>query len=123
MINKILIIDDSITARFTVRKCIPSDEGYEIFEAKNGTDGLKLFKDISPLITFLDLTMPDISGFEVLQEIKKINSKAYVVMITADIQKRTRNQAMELGAIDVMKKPPLPEHVHAHLKSMGEHTL
>ena len=118
MAIKALIIDDSITARITVRGCIPDDSGCEVFEAKNGTEGLKQFKDINPEIIFLDLTMPDMSGFDVLEEIRKTNKQTVVVMITADIQKKTREKALKIGANDILKKPPDASDIQRHIEHL-----
>ena len=116
MAIKALIIDDSITARITVRGCIPDDSGCEIFEAKNATEGLEMFNSIDPDIIFLDLTMPDMSGFDVLKEIRKTNKQTVVVMITADIQRKTRETALEIGANDILKKPPSASDIQRHIE-------
>lgn len=102
---KILIVDDSPVSRQIVKKCLPKDLSVEIYEASNGQDGLEQYKKNKPDVTFLDLTMPVMDGFEALGEIKKIDDNAPVVVLTADIQKKTVDKVMAMGASMVVPKP------------------
>jgi two-component system chemotaxis response regulator CheY len=113
MIKKILIVDDSPISIKIMKSCIPKDQGYELFDAANGQIGLELFKQVNPDLTFMDLTMPVMNGFEALQEIMKLNSRAIVVIATADIQIKAIARAHDLGAFSVIKKPPTKENVVA----------
>ncbi len=110
MKRKVLIIDDSLLARMAVKKCIPDDR-YDVTEASDGASGLIKYKEIGPDITFLDLTMPVMDGFKVLEEVRKINDKALVIVLTADIQTKTREKVMALGAFTVLKKPPIKNEI------------
>jgi len=105
MIEKILIVDDSPIARRILKKCIPKDTEYQFYEAGDGLEGLKQFKEISPDVTFLDLTMPVMNGMETLEEIKKVDQDAVVIVATADVQIKTIFKVMDLGALMVLKKP------------------
>lgn len=102
---KILIVDDSPVSRMIIKKCLPQEEAFEIFEAGDGKEGLEKFKANNPDLTLLDLTMPVMDGFEALEEIKKIDAKAIVLVLTADIQQKAYDQVMELGALTVVPKP------------------
>lgn len=102
---KILIVDDSPVSRMIAKKCLPKEQVFEIFEAGNGKEGLEQYKKISPDLTLMDLTMPVMDGFEALVEIKKVDAKAKVVVLTADIQQKAVNQVMESGAFMVLPKP------------------
>ncbi len=113
MIKKILIVDDSPISIKIMKSCIPKDQGYELFDAADGQIGLEAFKQITPDLTFMDLTMPVMNGFEALQEIMKLNSRAIVVIATADIQVKAIARAHDLGAFSVIKKPPTKENVAA----------
>lgn len=112
---KILVIDDSLLARMALKKHIDINM-FNIYEANDGAKGLDLYKQIIPEITFLDLTMPVMDGFKTLEEIKKFNPKALVVVLTADIQTKTTEKVMELGAYKVLKKPPLKEEIESVIK-------
>lgn len=104
---KILVTDDSKMARKMVIKTLNEDikENLEIFEAQNGQEALDLYKEISPIIVFLDLTMPIMDGFTALEKIKEFDKNARVVIISADIQKLSMDRVLKLGAFDFVKKP------------------
>lgn len=104
---KILVTDDSKMARKMVIKTLTENiEGdLEIFEAQNGQEALDLYKELSPKIVFLDLTMPIMDGFTALEKIKEFDNNAKVVVISADIQKLSMDRVLQLGAFNFVKKP------------------
>ncbi|MCG3692760.1 response regulator [Aliarcobacter butzleri] len=104
---KVLVTDDSKMARKMVVKSLEEStiKDLEIFEAQNGQEAIDLYKEISPKIVFLDLTMPIMDGFEALKRIKEIDENAKVVIISADIQKLSMDRVRELGAFNFIKKP------------------
>ncbi|MFO8048986.1 MAG: response regulator [Desulfosudaceae bacterium] len=105
MIRKILIVDDSPVARKMLKNSIPKDKGYEIFEATDGKDGVKKYQMLKPDLVFMDLTMPEMDGYTALEEIKKFNNKALVIVTTADVQPKSISNVMTLGAFTLLKKP------------------
>jgi two-component system, chemotaxis family, chemotaxis protein CheY len=111
MAIKILLVDDSLLARMAVKKYLPDDLECELYEAADGAQGIKQYKKINPDIVFMDLTMPVMSGFAVLGEIKKTNPDAKVVVLSADVQKRTIEKVMELGAFRILRKPPQKDDI------------
>ena len=104
---KILVTDDSKMARKMVIKTLTENiEGdLEIFEAQNGQEALDLYKELSPKIVFLDLTMPIMDGFTALEKIKEFDKNAKVVVISADIQKLSMDRVLQLGAFNFVKEP------------------
>ncbi len=117
MIKKILIVDDSPVARKILRSCIPKEPEYEFFEAADGQSGLEKFKEFAPDLTFMDITMPVMGGLECLEAIMKVDHQARIIMCTADIQVKSLERALNLGAMDILKKPPSKESV---LKILSE---
>ena len=113
MIKKILIVDDSPVSIKILKSCIPKDRGYEFFDAADGRHGVEAFRRIRPELTFMDLTMPVMNGFDALQEIIAIDERAIVVVATADVQVRAIARAHELGAFSVLRKPPRKDNVAA----------
>ena len=111
MINKILIIDDSPIARKILKSCIPKDREFSFYEAGDGLSGLETYKRIQPDITFMDLTMPVMDGATALEEIKKFDKNALVVVLTADVQVKSLAKVVALGAFLVVKKPPSKESI------------
>jgi CheY-like chemotaxis protein len=65
----VLVIDDDDTFRYILRQIIANEPRYEVLEASNGGDGLRLAKDEQPDVIVLDLQMPHVDGFTVLQEL------------------------------------------------------
>lgn len=112
---RILIIDDSMVARMSVKSCIPKDQGHELTEADCGRNGLEAFRRVLPAVTFLDLTMPDISGLVVMEELKKEFPDSLFIVLSADIQKQTQEKVRNLGAFAMIKKPPVKDVVQAEL--------
>lgn len=111
MTKKLLIVDDSPIARKILKRTLPKEEDFEIFEATNGLEGLNKFKEIRPDITFMDLTMPVMNGMQALEEIIKIDENAVVIVSTADVQLKSIFKVLKLGALDVIRKPPKQEKV------------
>jgi len=109
MLKKVLIIDDSPIARKILRSCIPGDRAFEYFEAGDGQSGLQRFQEVRPDLTFTDLTMPVMGGIEALQMMKQDRPEAVIVVCSADIQPKTIDRVMELGAYSMLKKPPSKE--------------
>lgn len=104
---KILIVDDSRLSRQWVINSLPEMllKHAEIIEAVNGEDAISIYNKESPALVFMDITMPKKNGFEALEEIRKIDNDAFVVMVSADCQKLTRERLLGLGAKDVLYKP------------------
>ena len=106
----ILIIDDAAFSRRMIRKALQA-EGYEILEATNGGEGLEMAHSHNPDLILTDLLMPDINGFELLKILKEQGLKIPTLIITADIQESTRQQGLELGALEFINKPPKAEEL------------
>lgn len=102
--NSILIIEDD-KAIVDITRMILEHEGYSIEHAFNGKDGLERYKSIEPDIVLLDIRMPKMDGIEVLQEIKKLDEDAIVVMISGHGNIETAVQTTKLGAYDFISKP------------------
>ncbi len=113
MLKKILIVDDSPVAIRILKVCLPDDLGVECFTAKDGAEGLQAFKTLKPDLTFLDLTMPVMDGFEALGEIMKIDKNAIVIIVSSDIQRSVVGKILSLGAFLMLNKPPSKESVKA----------
>jgi two-component system chemotaxis response regulator CheY len=99
----------------SLTSCIPRDQGHELFEAVDGRTALETFRSVHPDITFLDLTMPDKNGLEVLGELKRDFPETVVIILSADIQKQTQEMCHTLGAFSIIRKPPVKDVVQAEL--------
>lgn len=106
---RILIIEDSFLSRRTIAKILSND--HEIIEATNGAEGLEFAAQKSPDCIVLDLLMPDMDGREVLQHLRQQGSTIPVIVVTADIQRSSRQDCLALGAITVIAKLPDPDQL------------
>src|SRR6266568_4227904 len=119
--EKILIIDDERLVRWSLRqKC--EEWGYHVIEAEGGEPGLKLAQRESPDLVLLDVRMPDLSGLEVLEQLKKSGDARAVIMITADPQLDDVKVALKLGAYDFIGKPLDFEELNVTIKNALETT-
>jgi two-component system chemotaxis response regulator CheY len=120
MIKKILIVDDSPISIKIIKSCIPTDKDYELFDASNGQIAVEKYKELKPDLTFMDLTMPVMNGFQALEEIMKLDQRAIVIILTADVQIKAVAKAHDLGAFSVVKKPPSKESILAAIKEADD---
>jgi len=102
--KKILVVDDSEFMRI-VLKNILKNEGYKIIETSDGKEAVEQFKVEKPDLVLLDIIMPKKDGVAVLDSLKKIDSDANVVMITAVGQETTIKECQDLGAKGYIIKP------------------
>jgi len=99
-----LIIDDEELTLRTISRSLRQD-GFEVFTALSGEDGLKLFHDEEPDLVLLDIVLPGVDGVEILRQIKKANPNAIVTMMSAYHLVERAVEAMKLGAFDYLVKP------------------
>lgn len=105
MEKKILIVDDAMFMRKSIRKIL-SEGGYaNVEEARDGDEAIAIFGEYSPDLVLLDITMPGRSGLEVLEEILRQDEDAAVVMCSAMGQETVIQKAIVMGARDFIVKP------------------
>jgi DNA-binding response OmpR family regulator len=109
---KILAVDDEPGICDILKKTF-SPIGFKVLTATNGPDAISLVKKEKPKIVFLDIRMLGMSGFEVLTQIKKIDKKIKVIMVTVLGDDQTRMQAKALGADEFVTKPFLSDSLEA----------
>ena len=120
MKKKILIVDDSSMSRRMLRRIVES-VGYEVIEAEEGAAGIEQYFLENPDLVFLDLTMKDMYGLDVLEKLRELDPTARVIVASADIQDSTREMVAAAGANAFINKPLSPEKVLNVLESvMGE---
>lgn len=106
--SRILLIDDE---EVVIDSCsqILAGGPYEIASASDGTAGLRLVSEFRPDLVFVDLKMPGISGFEVLENISGLDPTIVLVVITGFATVSSAVDAMKKGAYDFLPKPFTPE--------------
>ena len=102
--SKILVVDDERAIRRALREILEF-EGFEVDEAENGKDGLKMVKNDVYDIMFCDIKMPEMDGIEVLEGILKAKVDIPIIMISGHGNIETAVQAIKKGAFDFIEKP------------------
>lgn len=115
----LLICDDSNMARKQVAKALPEGWDVSISYASNGLEALAAIRQGKGEMVLLDLTMPEMDGFGVLETIRKEELKSVVIVISGDIQPVARDRVLQLGAIDFIKKPVSQEKLRQTLETYG----
>ncbi len=82
-----------------------TEEGYDVVTAHTGTEGLNRYVKSSPEVVILDIRLPDIDGFTVLEDLREENENVKVIMITAHHDMDSTIKAMKGGAFDYIHKP------------------
>ena len=100
----ILVVDDSGLSRKTSRRILES-ANYQVTEATSGLEAIERYSLERPHVVLLDVTMPDMNGLEVLQQLVAIDANARIVIATADVQTSTREIALAGGAAGFVVKP------------------
>jgi two-component system response regulator AtoC len=101
---KILVIDDDVSIAETLELYL-TEEGYDVVTAHTGTEGLNQYVKSSPEVVILDIRLPDIDGFTVLEDLREENENVKVIMITAYHDMDSTIKAMKGGAFDYIHKP------------------
>ena len=103
--NTILIVDDDLPLLENTAYMVET-LGYEVVTAKDGLEAIEVFKSVNPALTFMDVKMPKMDGFDAFFKIKEFNKDAKIVLITAyhvDEKKYLKAQSMSL--LETIEKP------------------
>jgi two-component system response regulator AtoC len=104
MAYSILVIDDESLTLRTISRAL-REEGFDVFVAMNGEDGLRVLSEEKPDLALVDVVLPGIDGIEVLRQIKKQSPTTIVVMMSAYKVVDRAVESMKLGAYDYLTKP------------------
>ena len=115
-VNKVLIVDDDENIVELIRIYFEK-EGFTTVSANDGRKALELFKSESPAIVILDIMMPEMDGWQVCREIRKI-SNIPIIMLTAKGETFDKVLGLELGADDYMTKPFETKELVARVKAV-----
>ena len=119
MSTPLLICDDSNMARKQVARSLPDGWDVDISLATNGFEAVDAIKAGKGDVLLLDLNMPEMDGYQVLEAIKSQDLPTMVIVISGDIQPEAHKRVTALGALDFIKKPVSKEKLTEILSSYG----
>lgn len=112
----ILIIEDEKKIS-TIMKSYFEKEGYKVFQAYDGEEGLNIFSKENIDLIILDLMLPKLAGEEVIKEIRN-QSEVPIIMVSAKVQEDNRVDGLRLGADDYVTKPFSPKELVERVKAI-----
>lgn len=101
----LLICDDSHMARKQIARSLPDGWDVAITYASDGQQGIDAARAGQAEILFLDLVMPLLDGYAVLEAIQREQLNCLVIVISGDLQPEARERVLQLGALAFIKKP------------------
>ena len=104
MQKKILVVDDDALTLETIGEFLAS-KGYELLLARTGSKAMQFAREEKFDATILDVNLPDIDGFAVLEEIRKGSANLPAIMMSAKNESECRARSLELGANFFLSKP------------------
>ncbi|MCY0875300.1 MAG: response regulator [Firmicutes bacterium] len=120
MAHRILVVDDAAFMRMMIKEIL-SKNGYEVVgEAADGAQAVDKYRELSPDLVTMDITMPEMDGIQALKEIRAMDSAAKVIMCSAMGQQAMVIDAIQAGARDFIVKPFQADRViEAIRKTLG----
>ncbi len=118
--RRILVVDDEERMVRFIRMNLEHD-GFQVSEAFNGKQAIQKMRDVTPDIILLDVMMPDLDGFEVLETVREF-SNVPVIMLTAKGEEDDRVRGLEHGADDYITKPFSPRELVSRIKAVLRRT-
>ncbi|MBF0622717.1 MAG: response regulator [Magnetococcales bacterium] len=102
--NNVLVVDDEPVVFQAIQSCL--DDAYPLFHAKNGKEGLEMYEKINPALLILDIKMPVMDGFEVLEKLNLETTSPFgVIVLTGHVQGQEVGRCYELGISSFLRKP------------------
>lgn len=108
--RRVLVIDDDEIMRVTCRQILGKG-GFYVETFDNGTAGIERLRELRPQVLLLDLKMPGLDGFEVMEIVRKLDADIIIVVITGYATIGTAVDAMKRGAYDFLPKPFTPDEL------------
>lgn len=102
--KRILVVDDSSIMRKMIKQTLESDSHSVVGEAKNGRDAVEMYKDLSPDIVTMDITMREMDGFAAAKEILNIDADAQIIFLSNLDEDKYSREAGRIGAKGYLNK-------------------
>jgi CheY-like chemotaxis protein len=115
----VLVVDDSTLARRLLINALPEAWDVDITQAANGADAIAAYREGRASVMFLDLTMPGMTGFDVLETVRSEGLDSFIIVVSADIQPEAKARVKALGAVAFIDKPISSAKLLPVLKEYG----
>lgn len=116
---KLLVVEDDENLGYVIRDGLEySIGGYEVLLAKNGVEGIELWKEEQPDVILSDIEMPKMSGFDMVEYIRERDTEIPILFISGCKRSVDITTGFSLGANNYIKKPFTPEELHAHIQAL-----
>jgi two-component system chemotaxis response regulator CheY len=102
--GKILLVDDEVHIRKYVGLILKQVGQPTILEAANGEEAVAMYSREKPDLVLLDVNMPKMDGIETLKKIQELDANSVVIMLTSLANRQTVEEALELGAVNYIRK-------------------
>lgn len=119
MTVSVLVVDDSPMARKMLVRSLPPEWDIRIAQAGSGQEALAAYRSGQVDVMFLDLNMPEMDGYQVLEALRQEGLNCLVIVVSADIQQKAQDRVLGLGAIAFIKKPVDAEKIKTVLRQYG----
>jgi chemotaxis protein CheY-P-specific phosphatase CheC/CheY-like chemotaxis protein len=118
-VSTLLICDDSSMARKQLLRALPADWPVAIEQAANGIEAMTILRRGQTDVMLLDLTMPEMDGYQVLTALQAEGLSCKVIVVSGDVQEQALQRVMALGALAFVQKPADPDLLRQHLERLG----
>jgi two-component system chemotaxis response regulator CheY len=116
--RKILLTDDEPHIRKFVGLVLKQFGNPQILEAGGGAGAVRLYGEQKPDLVLLDVNMPNMDGLQALEQIKRLDPDAVVVMLTSLANRQTVEECLRLGAADYLRKDTPRDELNARFKEI-----
>jgi CheY-like chemotaxis protein len=117
--RSLLICDDSNMARKQLLRALPPDWPVSIVQASNGVEAMAILRQGAIDVMLLDLTMPEMDGYQVLTALQEEKLSCKVIVVSGDVQEQAIERVMQLGALAFVQKPADPDLLKTTLDKLG----
>lgn len=116
---KLLLVEDDANLRYIIRGGLEDMiGGYEIKDAANGEEGLKVWQEWQPDVIVSDIEMPVMDGYEMVKRIRETDPDTPILFSSGRVSPKDVVKGYELGVNNYLKKPFLPEELNAHVQAL-----
>lgn len=116
--TKVLLVEDETTLSMIIKDTL-EDEGFDVFAAMDGREGLEQFHRQEPDIVVTDVMMPHMDGFELVNKIRQSNKTMPILMLTARSAVKDVINGFEIGVNDYLKKPFNMQELIIRIKALA----